>query len=360
MKTLFGLSVFSVGGVQYYWEDVVLAAMAWGDWTLLREEVRKGLACAKLMRDKAESPSDEEMDSSMRAFRYAHELLSVEDLETWLSQWGLNTSEWMKYICMSLLKTKWAGDLSEIMARFPVTDEEIDLHIKAEGVCSGQLVSFCRKLAARTSMLERQKHEIIMDAFLQNAEDESKGFLKTFKENLKKSSQMPFSSENSQKKLETLAELEVCFCHFCRHAFTPEAIMEQIRCHSFDWIRIDCRRISFSDLEIAREALLCVKEDGEALTDVADRIKKRVYEDHFYMDQLDSSLHSHFLYARKGELIGHVDLSGEPTLFLICDKRMPSDADSYIKQRAQDKILENTIDHEIQNRIRWEASIYKE
>jgi len=360
MKTLFGLPVFSVRGIQYYWDDVVLAAMAWGDWTLLREEVRKGLACAKLMRDKAESPSNEEMDSSMKAFRYAHGLLSVEDLEKWLSQWELNTLDWMKYICMSILKGRWAENLSEIMDRFPVTDEEIDLHIKAEGVCSGQLVSFCRKLAVRTSILERQKHETVMDASLQNAEDESKGFLKQFKANLKKNCQMPFSSESSQRKLEILAEMEVCFYHFCRHAFTPEAITEQIRCHGFDWIRIDCQRISFSDLEIAREALLCVKEDGEALTDVAERIKKRVYEDRFYMDQLDSSLHSHFLYARKGELIGPVELSGEPTLFLICDKRMPSDADSYIQQRAQDKILENTIDHEIQNRIRWEASIYKE
>ena len=45
MRELLGRVVFSVGGAEFTWEDVVLAAESWGDWARLRERAREGVAC---------------------------------------------------------------------------------------------------------------------------------------------------------------------------------------------------------------------------------------------------------------------------------------------------------------------------
>jgi len=361
MRTLFYLPVFRLGETSYYWEDVVLAAMAWEDWRLLRDTIRAGLACAKRMRDLAQWPSDEEIDSSMREFRYQNGLISAEDVEVWLKKWGLTTLDWMKYICMSVLRRKWAHNLTDIMKQFSVRDGEIDQHMKAEGICSGELLSWCRKLAIRVSLFEKYKKEWTKYESDEGFQEKMKELLKGYRSNVKKSGQLSILTPKAcREKLEYLVKVDLCFQRFCERVFTEDAINEQIRFHNFDWIRIDCLRLSFPDEQMAKEALLCVKQDGEHFDELAARIQGQIHEDHFYLDCLDSTLHTHFLYAQKGELIGPITMEGNPTLFLLRDKAMPSLNDPHIKQRAQEKILNNTIDHELHNRVHWEDSFYKE
>jgi hypothetical protein len=355
MDALLNMPAFNVGDNQYYWGDVVLAAVAWGDWSVLKEEVRKGLACAKRMRCMGESPTDEEMNLAIKKFQYEHKLITVDEAEEWLKQWGLNTVDWMKYICISILRKKWADQLPEIISGFPVTDQEIDLNLKAEAICSGQLFSVCQKLAARLSIYEKPKAESIIGGSEVLKEDESKALSNKYNANLKKSGWIGFPFEACSKKLETLACADIYYQHFCSQAFTSDAINEQIRLHNFEWIGIDFLYVSFQDEQIAREAVLCVREDGEKFSDVAARLKNRIQKGHYYLDRVDSSLHTHFMHAKKGELIGPLDLAGKPTLFLVCDKVMPSEKDPYIKERAKKRILKNMINYETHNRVQWET-----
>ena len=335
--------------------------MAWGDWRLLRDTVRVGLGCAKRMRDLAQWPTDEEIDSTMRDFRYRNGLTSAEDVDVWLKKWGLNTLDWMKYICMAVLKRKWAQNLEDIVKEFPVKDGEIDQHMKAEGACSGRLVSWCRNLAVRASLLEKYKKKLTHYESDQDFQDAMKTLLKNYKSNVKKSGHLSILSPKAlREKLENLARIDLHFQHYCQQVFTEEAINEEIRCHNFDWIRVDCLRLSFPDEQMAREAVLCVKKDGEPFDELAARIQGQIREDHFYLDGLDAALHTHFLYARKGELIGPVNLEGNPTLLLLRDKSMPSLNDPLIKQKAQERILHNTLDHELYKHVHWEDSSYKE
>ena len=111
---------------------------------------------------------------------------------------------------------------------------------------------------------------------------------------------------------------------------------------------------------MAREAIFCIKKDGEEFSSVAARVKSHIQKSHYYLDQVDSLMHSHFLHAQKGELIGPLDLAGKPTLFLICEKVMPSEQDPYIREKAKEKILKNSINYEIHNRVHWETGFYKE
>ncbi|MGA1844526.1 MAG: hypothetical protein ACMUIS_08195 [bacterium] len=354
MKTLLGQPVFTAGGRPYYWEDVVFAAMAWGEWGPLREEVREGLSCAKRMRETGESPTDEEMENALREYRYQHSLISGEEVDVWLRQWGLGIVDWMKYVCMSLLRKRWADRMGEITNRFPVNDEEIEGAVKTVGVCSGRLVSLCRKLAVRASIHKRGSGE---GGSLASNE---KGLLETFTRNIQECGEPYGTPEAVGERLKDLACAEASYRDFCAAQCTPDAIRKEIQSHNIEWIRIDCLCLSTLDEQAAREAALCVREDGEGIGDVAERMRCTVRVDHFYLEQVEPSLYGPFLCARKGELIGPVHAGGHPSLFLIQTKVMPSDDDPLLRQRAQDAILDHLFDSEIRRMVRWETIIHKE
>ncbi|MGA1840084.1 MAG: hypothetical protein ACMUIU_05600 [bacterium] len=363
MDSLLNKPAFNMGSNQYYWGDVLLAAVAWGYWSNLKEDVRKGLACVKRMRCMAESPTNEEMNSAIKEFLNEHEFLSVDEAEKWLKQWDLKTIDLMKFICISILRKKWAEQLPEIISGFPVTDQEISLNLKAEAICSGRLFSVCQKMAGRLSIYEKyekQKKESVVDQSEILRERDLKALLNTYNANLRNSDWRGFSFEVCEKKLEILACSEIYYQHFCSQAFTSDAINEQIRLHNFDWIRIDFMSVSFQDEQIAREAILCVRDDGERLGDMAERLNSRIQKGHYYLDCIDSSLHTHFLHAQKNELVGPLDLAGRPTLFLISDKVMPSEKDPCIKEKAKKSILQNLIDYETLYGLRWKPVSYKE
>ncbi|HYL79389.1 MAG TPA: hypothetical protein VEU07_01170, partial [Candidatus Acidoferrum sp.] len=73
MPALSGRRMFSVGATTYVWEDVVLAAVLWGDWAGLEREVRDGLAClhsVEDIEDEDEALPEEEITTAAAEFRY--------------------------------------------------------------------------------------------------------------------------------------------------------------------------------------------------------------------------------------------------------------------------------------------------
>jgi hypothetical protein len=99
LRELFGQVVFSVGGEEYAWEDVALAAESWGDWARLRERVREKAACLRRMEEGDEDPlTDEELESAADEFRYDRDLVSGDEMREWLERWGLTVENWMDSI----------------------------------------------------------------------------------------------------------------------------------------------------------------------------------------------------------------------------------------------------------------------
>jgi hypothetical protein len=162
------------------------------------------------------------------------------------------------------------------------------------------------------------------------------------------------------ERLKALAGMEAAYRDFCTAQCTADAIRKEIQSHNIEWMRIDCLCLSTPEEPAAREAALCVREDGEGVADVAARMRCRVQEDHFYLDQVEHPLYGPFLCARKGELIGPVEVGGNHTLFLIQTKRMPSEDDPSLQQKAHDAILEQIHDSEIRRMVRWETIMHKE
>jgi hypothetical protein len=327
--------VFRVGGTTYRWGDVVLAAQLWGDWAVLRGRVREGIACVKRSDETADALTAEEVDIAADAFRYERNLISAEEAESWLEERGLTAEAWIDYIRRSLLRQRWAAELPDITSHYPVTDAEVEPLMECEAICSGHLGQLSKKLAARAAahdwLIEHAGAEAIESLL---AKDHT-------------------GRTDREEKLEFLARLEVAFRDFCDRVPISSSIIKQISGHSLEWIRIDCLFLTLPDEEMAREAALCVREDGKSLAEVAAQVGIIEQQSSFLLEEIEPVLSEQFLAASKGELLGPLRVGDAFVLYWVLEKVMPMPDDARIRQRAERHLVQHAVNREVADRVRW-------
>jgi hypothetical protein len=348
VKALFGRVVFSVGTEEYCWEDVVLDAQIRGEWTLLQDRLRRGIACLHKMEEGENCLTDEEIESAATEFRYSRDLVSAQDMEEWLARWNLTAEGWMDYVRWSLLRQKLSDEPPDLTSEQPA-DDEADLPIQVEAVCSGDLERFANDLAGRAAIHEKEKNRTESDGA-----DVSE-VLRQFPVRLREEGLAGISREACRAKLERLARVELTFRRFREQALKQDAIARLIRSRRIEWTRVDFDSLSFTQEEAAREAALCVREDGKNLRDVADSAGRELHRETMYVGELDPALGDRFLASQKGELVGPLESGEEFVLYHVRDKILPSENDVKVVARAQAAALKLQLDGEINDRVKWAA-----
>jgi hypothetical protein len=111
--------------------------------------------------------------------------------------------------------------------------------------------------------------------------------------------------------------------------------------------------MALPEAHMAREAVLCIRQDGVALNAVAAAAKTTVQWRRLYLDQCEPTCRSQVLSAQPGELLGPLPSSGTFVLLGVLQKRAPVLDDPATRQRAEHAVLDRTIDHAIARRVRW-------
>jgi hypothetical protein len=333
-------ALFKIGEQQFDWEDVALAAQLRGEWAELEMATRQGLAGIKRAAETNQWPAAEEVQAAANSFRYAHNLISAQETQDWLQHWGLTVDGWMDYFRRSLLREQWSSRLTEIGAAYPVRAEEVAGAIQCEALCSGQLADWAHQLAGRVALANQAKIEIGATGF--DAYD-------------REATALCIDSPFAQIKLEAIARIEAAYQILRHQIITPQARRAQIAHHHLDWIRFDCRYIWFPEEYLAREAALCLREDGLTLDEVARDSRFIVQHHNFYLDEIEPAGRNHFLAAQAGDWLGPLDLFAGFTLFGVLSKCLPSDDDLHVRQRAEEAIMRSACSREISRCVTWLA-----
>jgi hypothetical protein len=165
------------------------------------------------------------------------------------------------------------------------------------------------------------------------------------------------SLDASRAKMGRLARLEECYRRFCERAVTPEAVAAQVRSCQTDWTRLECDSVSFPELQAAREAALCVREDGETLDQAAGDANREVRREEVYIEATEPDFRDHFLGAQKGELVGPVGRGEEFVLYLVREKVLPSGNDPRIAVRAEEAVVQHLVESEVNDRVKWRFAL---
>lgn len=313
------MTMFTIEDREFGWDEIVIAAHVWGEWQPFVETTRQSLACLRLANRTGQMPPADEMREAATAFRYAHNLISAEDARNWLARWEVKIEDWMNYLRGQSLQERWATRLGEIVAANPVSDREVSQVIKVHAVCADKLGEWAVRLAGRAATAS---HFGSFDG-----------------------------CDQSPRNL--IARIETEFERQRQQAITPKLIETKIADHRLDWIRFDCRYVWFGEERIAREAALCVTEDGLTLEEVAYGARGIVQHWNFYLDEIEASARPHFLAARKGDWLGPIRMMEGFPFFAIEAKTMPVADDSETRERAEQAIIAGLMEQAMNERVKW-------
>lgn len=349
--------IFSVGESIYTWEDVVLAAVLWGEWDGLRREVQCGLSCLKRLEDvedEEEALPEEEVSSAAAEFRYSRDLIAAEDMEAWLEHRGLTAADWMDYIQRSLLIKKWAADLEEIQEENPVDPEEVDQVIACDAICGGCAAAWAARLADRAAVGARMSEEGRgLGPETEIAVHELRSVLEAFPAAAGDASLPGGLPSADPTRLAALARLEVAWRRFAEGQVTPQAIREQVAAHGIDWTRVSLQSVFLRDPDAAREAALCIREDGRDPAEVAAESGAELTDGTWFLDEVEPALRDHLLGARRGEVLGPLRLKDGFAVVAVRAKQPPAPEDPVVRARAEGGLLQRAVRSEVENRVRW-------
>lgn len=313
------MTIFTVEGHEFGWDEIIIAASIWGEWQPFVETTRQSLACLRLATTTGQIPPAAEMRDATTAFRYAHNLISAEDARNWLARWDVTVEDWMNYLRGQSLRERWAARLGEIVAAHPISDREVAEVIRSHAICADKLGEWAIRLAGRAALAS------------------TSGAL----------------SAGDQSPFDLITRIETEFKRQQQQTATPKLIETKIADHRLDWIRFDCRYVWFGEERIAREAAFCVTEDGLTLDEVACDARGIVQHWNFYLDEIEASARPHFLTARQGDWLGPIRMLKGFPLFSILAKRMPAADDPHVRERAERAIIASFTKQAINERVKW-------
>jgi len=338
MQQLFGQTLFSVADETAFYEDLIVGAMLWGDWKSLERTSRLGLALSQWAEDYGEELPEDEVDVAAAEFRYARDLISAEDAESWLEARGLTADDWMGHIERVVARARWGSRGAEALALRPPDPDELLDAIRVDLICGGELRRLALKLAeyaaACAAVVETG---VPVDQPAQTPTLQVRGL----------------EDARTAARSRAVARWMDGQRKFLARATGDQAVAQEIARHQLEWIRIDGRALIFDTEPLAREAALCVREDGMSMDEVADTARSPVQEARLYLEELDDADRTKFIAAKPNELLGPIAADGHFMLFRVLDKVMPSDADSELRQRARDRVVARALELEMERRVKW-------
>ncbi|MBC7790838.1 MAG: hypothetical protein H7Z74_12890 [Anaerolineae bacterium] len=350
MTSLIGQPIFSVATQTCYWEDVILAGVLWGEWSVLENQVRHGLACLRRLAASGKEVEPSAVELAAADFRYERDLVAAADAEAWLAKWALSAEEWMAYIRRSLLRNRWADSIASFAARYPVEDSEVAAVMHPEMVCSGAIQRVAKRFSARAAMYDFLGSRT---GSWQASESEVDHEIQRFPAGIMDHGVLGISAERCRERASFVATLEAAFSSFRDAVVTRRAVEEHVGMHHLDWIWFNHQSISFEREDMAREAALCVRDDDMTLAEVATSARSPVREEQRFLDEIEHSLRDRFLGAREGDVLGPIAVNGGFRLYHIASKRLPSADDPAVRERAEQSVLRSAAAYETRQRVRW-------
>ena len=321
--------VFSLGDDSFTWQDVLAHARATGTWSELEQAAREGVACELLADSDPEEADEDAIDHAAEEFRYERDLVTAAEMEAWLAERDLSAEDWMGHIRRVVLREAWRGRLEDIVAEQDPDSEAVTRALDVDLACSGNDHQLARRFAEDVA---------VTAALAETAADAG-------------------TPRRTGLRAMGLPAILASAEEYRDRVLTDEAIAREVSAAHMDWIRLDCQALSFTSENEAREAALCLREDGINLEDLARDARIDALDVRFYLSDVEATRRALFLSARVGEAVGPLMEDDLHTLYQVTSKTLPSVEDADVAARAREAILSRQLEAEVTHRVQWHAAL---
>lgn len=338
---MFGRTVFSVGEQAILTDDLVLVAILSGRWDGLRRQVQAMLEADRELGSVEDARLEAAVEEAAAEFRYDRDLINADDAERWLEDRGITVDDWLDALRRRLLAP---AALPRALLPAPPDPPELLHATWAEFVLSGMAMelaeqlarqSVAHDLAAGTTPPPPDEATLAQDVELVGLHFPDRG------------------AGEIRARLLRLDALASAVGRLMATAVTPDVVRREIDHRALDLLQLDCEIAVFEDELRAREAALCVREDGLPLDEVAAEAHTGVEELRLCIEDLEPALRTAFRSASAGELLGPLPWEGSPALVLVTGKHRPTAEDTEVRARAERGLLDRLLGERLESQVRW-------
>ncbi len=339
---MFGRTVFSVGDQTFQTDDLVAAAILSGRWDGLRRQVRSELDAHAELAAVTDQRLEAAVEEAAAEFRYARDLINADDAEQWLADRDVEVDEWLDSIRRRLLAP--AG--RRRMPLPPPPDlPELTRAVWVAFVCGGEA-------AELSALLVRQAvaHEMATPNS-PPPPDDGEALAQDLDAVLAYFPELDAAATGDLVlRLSWLAS----GIGRCRGVvLTPEVVRREVEHHALDLLRVDCQLVTFPSEPLAREAALCVKDDGLAIEEVASEARSELQEASLYIEDMEPGLRTIFRSAAPDALLGPIPWEGQFALVQMLDKVRATPEDPEVRSRAEGHLLDRLFEDLVERRVTW-------
>jgi hypothetical protein len=339
---MFGRTLFSVGDQIFQTDDLVSAAILSGRWNVLRREARAGLDAEAELGTADDHRLEEAVETTAAEFRYARDLITAEDAERWLEERDVEVDEWLGSIRRRLLAP--AGRKRMPLAA-PPDPPELTRAVWVSFICDGAAADLAAELArqaAAHAMAGQQVPPPVDDeAMLEQDRDTILSYFPGL------------DLERIGELVRRLGHLASAVGRCRRLVLTPEAVRREVEHRALDLLRLNCHLARFESELLAREAALCVKDDGLSLADAAGEARTQVEDLQLYVEDAQAELRDLLRSAAPQALLGPVAWEGRCALVQVLEKVRPSPEDDEVRHRAEAHLLDRLFEDFAEHQVTW-------
>ncbi len=287
------------------------------------------------------------VDDAVERFRYENDLISAEETERWLEARGLSAEQLQDYF----VRDHWLetlGETADAAGRPPVSAELLDA-LEAELLLSGAFGPLAAAHSRR--LLVRDRTEA--PGSVERVEAERRRFLKNARLKPRGVKAWLDVLGRSEAWLEGLLGMEAAYRQQCESILTTDRLARSLSSARLPLTRLEVERVQFDSVDAAREAHLCVREDGLALEEVARQTRYPFERLECLAEDLPEDERQRLLCAPVGEVQAPVETQGVFRLTRVTRREDPELSDAQVRERLERRILDLHFSETGSKDIRW-------
>jgi hypothetical protein len=228
--------------------------------------------------------------------------------------------------------------MDDVIDRFAASPRQLEAAAVAEGICSGCFETFERSFAGRVAA--------VVDAgvAIPPAGSVDSAALEASVNRLARQHAHWFAMRpeaDTRTRLATVLQIEDRFTALCDRLTSKECLREVVNAQGLDWTMIELDTIAFASEHAAREAILCVREDGLSLHDVAALARRSVQRVRTLLEEVPQQHRDRLLSVELGQILGPLASDDRFEVGAVIGRTAPSLDDARVAERARRAALDN-------------------
>ena len=328
--------------------DIIHAAHFRGElepcWRELRVLVESEEKAAEL-----DEPDEAALQSRSEEFRYERDLITTEETEHWLDERGLTLEDFNDYFLRHYWKDALGEEIEPTKIDYFLAPEELRDLLAAELWLSGDLDRMAVQLSRRFAALHVAGGETTRDL----VETERANFYKRAGLDDESLPEWLTRMGRDPQWLEEMLKLEAAYRRQRAALLTPEELARALQSLRMPLTRLDVESMELESRDAAREALLCIREDGESMEQVASEGRYPYWRDEVALEDFPADWQRLLLNAVPGQVVEPLEREEGFQLCRLIRKSEPDLMDAKVRGRVERQILERHFSELSARCVRW-------